>query len=272
MDRRRLLTLFLLFFLLTLSLTSLTYAAQTPLVPAGTEPVEAEVTRPDAPVLDLNLSVGDPNNPAEVVPALQVLFLVSIIALAPSILILFTGFTRIIISLHFLRSAMGTQQMPPNQVLIGVAIILTLFMMAPQISEINDNALIPFGNGEINAEEAISRGIAPIEQFMRVQMDDNDVALFVGLSGRTYPTPEDVPFSVVVPAFILGELTTGFFIGFVLYLPFIVIDMVVASVLMAMGMMMLPPAMISMPFKILVFLLMGGWNYVIQYVMLSFEK
>jgi flagellar biosynthetic protein FliP len=229
-----------------------------------------EVRTPEVLIPELDLSIGGTNDPAEVVPALQVLFLVSIIALAPSILILFTCFTRIIIALHFIRSAMGTQQMPPNQVLLGLALILTLFMMAPQIREINDNALQPFGRGEIATEEAIARGIAPIERFMRAQLDDNDVALFVSLSGETYETPEDVPFEVIVPSFILSELTQGFFIGFMIYQPFIVIDMVVASILMAMGMRMLPPAMISMPFKILVFLMMGGWNYCIEYILKTF--
>jgi flagellar biosynthetic protein FliP len=236
----------------------------------ASETFEVDINTPDLLVPEIGVSIGGTNDPAEVVPALQVLFLVSIIALAPSILILFTGFTRIIISFHFIRSAMGTQQMPPNQVLIGVAVILTLFMMAPQLSEINDNALQPYGRGEISTEEAISRGIAPIERFMRAQLTEDNIALFVSLSGESYASPEEVPFKIVVPAFILGELAQGFYIGFIIYLPFIVIDMVVASVLMAMGMMMLPPAMISMPFKILVFLMMGGWNYCIEWILKSF--
>ncbi len=253
------LAVFIFLFIFTVSLSCAAYAAITP-----------EVQVPELIVPEINVSVGGTNDPAEVVPAIQVLFLVSIIALAPSILILFTGFTRIIISMHFLRSAMGTQQMPPNQVLISVALVLTLFMMAPQLTEINDNALQPFGRGEITAEEAIDRAMEPISEFMREQVEVNDVALFIDLSGQSYENLDATPDSVIIPAFILGELTKGFFIGFVLYLPFIVIDMVVASILMAMGMMMLPPAMISMPFKILVFLLMGGWNYTIEWIMRSF--
>ena len=219
----------------------------------------------------VNVSVGGTDDPEEVVSALQVLFLVSIIALAPSILVLLTGFTRIIIAMHFVRSAMGAQQMPPNQVLVGVALVLTLFLMAPMITEINDNALQPFGRGEISMEEALELGMAPLSQFMRNQAETRDVALFASLAGdQVYESVEDIPNSILIPAFILGELTKGFLIGFVMYMPFIVIDMVVASILMAMGMMMLPPAMISLPFKILLFLLAGGWSFILEYVMNTF--
>jgi flagellar biosynthetic protein FliP len=222
-------------------------------------------------VPEITLSVGGTDNPEEVVSALQVLFLISIIALAPSILVLLTGFTRIIISLQFLRSAMNTQQMPPNQVMVGIALILTMYIMAPVFSEINENALIPLSNGEISTEEAFERGMAPVGEFMRAQIREDDISLFIRMSGERFDTVEEIPFRILIPAFILGELTRGFIIGFVIYLPFIVIDMVVASILMAMGMMMLPPAMISMPFKILLFLLAGGWSYVIEYVMLTFR-
>ncbi|MDR1663300.1 MAG: flagellar type III secretion system pore protein FliP [Clostridiales bacterium] len=220
---------------------------------------------------EISLSVGGTDDPADLVPALQVLFMVSIIALAPSLLMLLTGFTRIVISMHFLRAAMGTQQMPPNQVLVGVALVLTLYLMAPQLTAINETALQPLGRGEITIDEAIARGIEPLSRFMRSQVEDRDVDLFCKLQGVTFETREEVPDSIIVPAFILGELTKGFIIGFVLYLPFIVIDMVVASVLMAMGMMMLPPAMISMPFKILLFLLAGGWGFFIEHVMATFQ-
>ena len=166
---------------------------------------------------------------------------------------------------------MGAQQMPPNQVLVGIALILTMFMMAPMLTEINDHALTPLGNGEISIDEAIARGIAPLSRFMRDQVKDKDVALFADLAGGlVFDSPDDIPDSIIIPAFILGELTQGFIIGFFMFLPFIVIDMVVASVLMAMGMMMLPPAMISMPFKILLFILAGGWSYFFEYVMKTF--
>jgi flagellar biosynthetic protein FliP len=161
--------------------------------------------------------------------------------------------------------------MPPNQVMVGVALILTLYLMAPFFVEIKENALTPSSNGEITTVEAFERGMAPIGDFMRAQARDDDVGLFIMLSGESFDTREEIPYRILIPAFILGELTRGFIIGFVLYLPFIVIDMVVASVLMAMGMMMLPPAMISMPFKILLFLLAGGWKYVIENVMLTFR-
>jgi flagellar biosynthetic protein FliP len=232
-------------------------------------PAYASSTNPLFP--EVSVSIGGTDDPADVVPALQVLFLVSIIALAPSILVLLTGFTRIVIAMHFVRSAMGTQQMPPNQVMIGISLILTIYLMAPILSDINENALQPFGNGELSIEEAISRGMAPISKFMRDQAEDQDVELFCELAGQTFETVDDVPDSIIIPAFIIGELTKGFLIGFIMYLPFIVIDMVVASVLMAMGMMMLPPAMISLPFKILLFLIAGGWSFMIEYIMRTFR-
>ena len=221
---------------------------------------------------DLSISIGGTNDPAEVVPALQVLFLISIIALAPSILVLLTGFTRIIIAMHFLRAAMGTQQMPPNQVLIGVALVLTLFLMAPMLTEINDNALQPFGSGEISVEEAIGRAMTPLRKFMIDQVDDKNVEFFADIAGGlSFDSIDELPDYIIIPAFVLGELTQGFLIGFIMYLPFIVIDMVVASVLMAMGMMMLPPAMISLPFKVLLFLLAGGWSFIFEHVMRTFR-
>ncbi|MCL2707477.1 MAG: flagellar type III secretion system pore protein FliP [Defluviitaleaceae bacterium] len=224
------------------------------------------------PWIDMGITIGGANDPAVIVPALHILFLVSIIALAPSILMLLTGFTRIVIAMHFVRAAMATQQMPPNQVLVGVALILTLFLMAPALTEINDNALQPLGRSEISIEEAIERGMEPLRKFMRDQVEDRDVNLFFQLSRmEAVATIEEIPDSILIPAFVLGELTKGFMIGFLMYLPFIVIDMVVASVLMAMGMMMLPPAMISMPFKLMIFLLAGGWSFLLEYVLRTFR-
>ena len=224
---------------------------------------------PGVPNITLSLNGGD--GPKGVVSELQVLFFLSVIALAPSLLIMLTSFTRVIISLQFLRSALGTQSMPPTQVLVGLALFITLFLMGPVLSDINDNALKPYSDGVITQREALDKGMAPIREFMVRQAEDKDVALFIELSGKTYATRDEVPNSVIIPAFMLGELTKGFKIGFVIYLPFIVIDMVVASVLMAMGMMMLPPAMISLPFKILLFIMAGGWSYIIENVIRTFR-
>jgi len=218
----------------------------------------------------LGVLIDGTNDPTEVVPALQVLFLVSVIALAPSLLVLFTGFVRIIIVLSFMRQAMGTQAMPPNQVLVGIALFLTLFVMTPVLNEINQNALIPFGAGELTMDETITASMDPIRRFMKNSVRDEDLALFLDLAGETLGADEDLGNHILIPAFILSELTIGFTIGFFIYLPFIAIDMVVASVLMAMGMMMLPPAMISLPFKIMVFILAGGWSFVIETLMRTF--
>ena len=231
----------------------------------------AEVVYAGAVFPDMTLTIGGTNDPQSVVPTLQVLFLVSLIALAPSLLVLLTGFLRIVIVLTFVRQAMATQQMPPNQVIIGIALFLTLFLMAPMFQEINQNALIPLGAGEITTEEAFDAGIAPLRTFMYSQTRERDLFLFLDLANEYYDGIENVGNHILIPAFILSELTTAFIMGFIIYLPFIVIDMVTASVLMAMGMMMLPPAMISMPFKIMTFLLAGGWGLIIESLMLTFE-
>jgi len=225
--------------------------------------------------LELGLTLGGgEGDPAGVVSTLQVLFLFSLIALAPSLLVLLSGFVRIIIVLSFLRQAMATQQMPPNQVLVGIALFLTIFVMTPIFNEINENALQPFSAGEMSMDEAIELGMEPIRRFMIANTNGRDMALFLDLAQIPHPEDmefEDVPNHVLIPAFILSELTTGFIIGFLIYLPFIVIDMVVASVLMSMGMMMLPPAMISLPFKIMTFLLVGGWSFIIEWLIRSFS-
>ena len=210
------------------------------------------------------------DNPSQVVTLLQLLMMISVISLAPSLLIMLTSFTRIIISLQFLRSALGTQQMPPNQVMVGLALFLTLFLMGPIFSEINENAIKPFSEGRLTAEQAIDRGMEPLRGFMRSQAEDKDISLFIELSGQVFD-PEKIPDRVLIPAFMLGELTKGFKVGFIIYLPFIVIDMVVASVLMAMGMMMLPPVMISLPFKILLFIMSGGWSFMIESLVRTFR-
>ncbi|MDR1539926.1 MAG: flagellar type III secretion system pore protein FliP [Clostridiales bacterium] len=212
-----------------------------------------------------------PTDAASSAATLQILFIMSVISLAPSLIIMLTSFARIIISLHFLRSALGTQQMPPNQVLIGLSLFLTLFIMGPIFSSINETALKPYSRGSLSAEEAMDAGMEPLREFMFNQCEDKDIAMFIELSGESYSSRQEIPNRILIPAFMLGEMTKGFKIGFIIYLPFIAIDMVVASVLMAMGMMMLPPAMISLPFKILLFIMSGGWSFVIESVLRTFR-
>ncbi|MCL2223887.1 MAG: flagellar type III secretion system pore protein FliP [Defluviitaleaceae bacterium] len=223
----------------------------------------------------ISVEVGATDDPDSVVATLQVLFLFSIIAIAPSLLVLLTSFTRIVIVLSFTRQAMATQQMPPNQVLVGIAVFLTLFIMAPQFAAINENAIVPLGAGDIDTAQAIEAAWEPIRDFMFTQLDNDTgeraVALFMDLGDLMIDDINEIPPSVLIPAFILNEITIGFLMGFIIYLPFIVIDMVVASVLMSMGMMMLPPAMISMPFKIMVFILSGGWRMIIENMLLTFR-
>ena len=197
---------------------------------------------------------------------LQMLLVLTVISLAPSILIMVTSFTRIIIVLHFTRAAMGTTTTPPNQVLESLALFLTFFIMSPVFNQVNTEAIKPLSEGTITQEEAFDAGIAPIRSFMLTQVVKNpkDLRLFMDIAGiKSANTLDDLPITVVIPAFIIGELRKAFIIGFLIYIPFIVIDMVVASTLMSMGMMMLPPTMISMPFKILLFIMADGWNLVI---------
>ena len=208
--------------------------------------------------------------------SLQMLFIITILALAPSILIMMTSFTRIVISLHFLKSAIGTQQMPPNQIIIGLALFLTFFVMSPVFTTINEGALIPYQREEITQEQMIENAIVPIKEFMIRQTRDEDIRLFMDLSGRDLIQDEsrileELPMHVVIPAFIISEIRAGFIIGFLIFLPFIVVDMVVASTLMSMGMMMLPPAMIALPFKILLFILLDGWNLLVGQLVQTFR-
>jgi len=220
-------------------------------------------------------NVEPAQNAQEVSSSIQILLLITILSLAPSILIMMTSFTRIIIVLSFLRNALGTQQMPPNQVLIGLALFLTLFIMAPVGKSINDEAYQPFTRGEITQQAALDKSSGIIKGFMLKQFGKNekDLALFVSLAGIKTPVdPEELPLTVVIPAFMINELTIAFKIGFLIFIPFLIIDMVVASTLMSMGMMMLPPIMISLPFKILLFIMVGGWNLVAQTIVGSFAR
>lgn len=200
----------------------------------------------------------------------RILLVLTVLSLAPSILIMLTSFTRILIVLHFTRAALGTQTAPPNQVLIGLALFLTFMIMSPVFTEINENAIKPLDAGTITQEEAFEAGMQPIREFMYEQTETKDADLFCDIAGVTYEEKEDIPTTVLIPAFLVSELRTAFIIGFLIYIPFIVIDMVVSSILMSMGMMMLPPTTISMPFKILLFILADGWNLVIGNVVKTF--
>lgn len=225
---------------------------------------------------NLTVGVNEANSPQELSQSLQLIFIITILGLAPSILIMMTAFLRLIISLHFLRAAIGTQTMPSNQILIGLALFLTFFVMSPVFSNIKTNAWDPYQKGQISQTIAFENGIMPLKEFMVKQARDEDIKLFMDLSGRA-PLKDDsqilkeLPLHVVIPAFIISELRAGFIIGFLLYIPFIVIDMVVASTLMSMGMMMLPPVMISLPFKILLFILVDGWNLIIGQLVQTFR-
>ncbi len=238
------------------------YAVQTPTAPVT----------PEAPLLpNVSINIGDPTNATGTASTLQLLFLITILTLLPTILLMMTSFTRIIIAMHFLRSALGTQQMPPNQIMIGLALFLTFFLMSPVITEVNDKAFQPYSRGEITQSQAIDIGMEPIRGFMLRQVKTSDMALFTKITGVSYAEKEDAPNTVLIPAFLLGEITKGFSFGFYIYIPFIIIDMVVASVLMAMGMMMLPPAMISLPFKVLLFVMVDGWNLTVKMLLQTFR-
>lgn len=221
-----------------------------------------------------NLNITSNAGSTNLESTLQILIILTVLSLAPSILIMVTSFTRIVVVFHFLRTALGTQTTPPNQVLVGLALFITLAIMSPVITQVNEEAVQPFMNGEIKQESAVEKGLAPIREFMLKQTRDKDLKLFMEINGQKAEDVEsydDIPITTVIPAFIISELRAAFIIGFMLYLPFIVMDMVVASTLMSMGMMMLPPTTISLPFKILLFILADGWNLVVGQLVQSFQ-
>ena len=201
----------------------------------------------------------------------DIVILLTVLTLLPSIVLMMTGFTRILIVLSFMRNALGMQQTPPNQVLVGLALFLTLFVMGPVVTTVYNDAYIPFTNQEINQEEFIERAMTPTRKFMMDQAYTSDINFFVALSREPIEDPDSIPSKVLIPAFMTSEIKRAFEIGFFIYVPFIVIDMVVASTLMAMGMMMLPPAMISLPFKVLLFVLVDGWQLVMGTLIKSFR-
>jgi flagellar biosynthetic protein FliP len=201
----------------------------------------------------------------------DIIILLTVLTLLPSIVIMLTGFSRIVIILSFLRSSLGMQQTPPNQVLIGLALFLTFFVMSPVITDVYDNAYVPYSEGQIEQDEFFERAMEPTRDFMMRQTQKTDLSFFVGLSGEEIDDVDSVPNSVLIPAFLTSEIKEAFRIGFFIYIPFIVIDMVVASTLMAMGMMMLPPAMISLPFKVMLFVMVDGWQLVMGEIVKSFK-
>lgn len=222
-------------------------------------------------LINFSVAAGDGSDMASV---LQMLLVLTIISLAPSILMLLTSFTRIVIVLHFTRAALGVQTIPPNQVLIGLSIFLTFFVMSPTFTQVYDSAIKPLSNNEITTEQAFDAGIKPMRAFMLKQVSTKDLDTFLNIAGTeagSIENEDDIPLNVLIPAFIISELRIAFIIGFLIYIPFIVIDMVVSSVLMSMGMMMLPPTTISMPFKILLFVMADGWNLVIGNLMQTFS-
>ncbi len=226
----------------------------------------------EEPSADYNdgLWISWPNEEGGISAPIRMLIVLTVLSLAPSIMIMLTSFTRIIVVLHFVRTALGTQSSPPNQVMIGLALFLTAFIMTPTFTRLNEEAIRPLDKGEITFETALERAEVPFREFMYSQTQQKDVNMFCEIADVTYETMDDIPFTVLVPSYIISELRYAFIIGFIIYIPFIVIDMVVSSVLMSMGMMMLPPTTISMPFKILLFVLADGWNLVIRELVRTF--
>ena len=219
----------------------------------------------------LSLGVKEAANPAEVSTALQVLFVLTILSVAPAILLMTTAFTRIIIVLGFVRQAMGTQNTPPNQVLLGLALFLTFFIMTPTINTINKQALQPYMQEKITQQQALERSLGVMREFMFSQVQESELQLFIDITKEEQPADKkDVSSMILIPAFMLSELKRSFQMGFMIYVPFLVIDMLVSSVLMSMGMMMLPPVVISLPFKLLLFVLVDGWQLVVGSLMKSF--
>lgn len=228
---------------------------------------------PPLPIPKIGLDISSADNPKDVALSLQILFLLTILSLAPSLLIMMTSFTRIIIIFSFMRNALGTQQMPPNQVLIGLSLFLTFFIMTPVIKDVNTQAYQPYVKGQITQQEAFTKAMDPVRNFMFTYTRQKDLALFMDISGNQKAAElKDVPTTALIPAFIISELKTAFEIGFFLYIPFLMVDMVVSSTLMSMGMMMLPPVMISMPFKILLFVMVDGWNLLTRAIILTFNR
>ncbi|SHK30058.1 flagellar biosynthetic protein FliP [Desulforamulus aeronauticus DSM 10349] len=236
------------------------------LLPSG---VSAE---PLIPIPSINLNVETANGPQQVVDSVKLLIFLTLLSFVPAFLLMLTSFTRIVVVLSFLRNALGTQQTPPNQVLIGLALFLTIFIMMPTYQDINKNAIQPYLVNQLTYEQATDKAVEPLRQFMSRQTREKDLGLFLNIAKMDKPNNiNDVPLSVMVPAFIISELKTAFQIGFIIFVPFLVIDMVVASTLMSMGMFMLPPVMVALPFKLLLFVMVDGWYLVVKSLVESFR-
>lgn len=226
------------------------------------------------PIPKINVSVDQASSPKDYVDNIKLLVMLTVISLLPSFLVMMTSFTRIIVVLGFMRSALGTQQAPPNQILVGIALFLTIFIMAPTYKTINKEAIKPFLENKITQTEALNNASKPMREFMLKQTRDKDLELFLDISktDKTKITKENVPMYVVIPSFIISELKTAFKIGFLLFIPFLIIDIVVASVLMSMGMFMLPPVMISLPFKLLLFVMVDGWYLLVKSLVMGYSS
>ena len=233
---------------------------------------QAQQAQQAIPFPKIHLDVGTAKDGGDVSVTLQILLMMTILSLAPSIVIMTTSYLRIIIVFHFLKSALGTQQMPPSQLLAGVALFLTFFVMAPTWNKVNDEALKPLMDNKLTTQQAYDKGIEPIRQFMFKNVRDEDLELFIGLSNQARPkNRNEVATYILIPSFVLSELRAGFIMGFFLFIPFIMVDMIISSILMSMGMMMMPPMMISLPFKILLFILVDGWNLIVASLVRSFH-
>ncbi|MCZ8512358.1 flagellar type III secretion system pore protein FliP [Paenibacillus filicis] len=225
------------------------------------------------PIPGINIDIGSANSPSGASNTITILMFITVLSIAPAILVLMTSFTRIVIVLGFVRTSLGTQQMPPNQVLIGLALFLTFFIMAPTFGEINQTALQPYLNGQMTQTAALEKAALPMKKFMFQHTRQKDLKLFLDYTKAAPPSGvEDTPITALIPAYAISELKTAFQMGFMIFIPFLIIDMVVASTLMAMGMMMLPPVMISLPFKILLFILVDGWYLVVRSLLLSYNS
>jgi len=235
-------------------------------------PALAQTATPDIPLPRVVFGVDKAQSVEDVSVTLELVALLTILSLAPSIIIMMTSFTRIIIVLNFVKQALGTQNSPPNQMVMGLGLFLTFFVMAPTFNRVNEEAIQPYLAHEIDYKVGMDNAIKPIREFMLRQTSEHDLALFIRASRQPNPaTIDDLTMWTIIPAFIISELKTAFIIGFLIYIPFLVIDMAVASILMSMGMMMLPPMMVSMPFKLILFVMVDGWNLIVQQLLLSFH-
>lgn len=275
--KKFLITYVVVFMTLLMSVGVVHATSPTPPGVPGAETTEEVETTTDASgdgssPLSIGVTLDTDNDEGSLSGTLQMLIVLTVISIAPSILVMMTSFTRIIVVLHFVRTALGTQSTPPNNVLIGLSLFLTFFIMSPTLTKVFDNGINQLSEGKISQEQAIENCMEPMREFMFNQVKADDLTLFMNMAGmEAVEDLSEIPTSVLIPAFILSELRAAFIIGFLIYIPFIVIDMVVSSVLMAMGMMMLPPTTISMPFKLLLFVLVDGWGLVVEQLVNSFN-